>query len=394
VKKITIVLATFLISNIVCSQKYTANNIIVDSENLQPIVNVNVFNDINNTISNKNGIFTFNSNINSITISHIGCQEVVTNFTNLATIDTIFLESSVFELNEVVISDKKQLINKVYSNVAANYPFEPFTEETFVRCILRKNGSIVKLQDMVINIYRNSLFTNNDIKQFGYDIQILNLRKAGVSPKSTKEIEFKLLSIDELFKWFSAIFTTPSYYNYHENSKVDNKHLKIDFVKNENLREQKSLEGYYVINLDDFSFNEVYYNTVFEDHFKIPYDENKNTKWRTIGNELFIQYKKNIELNKYFINNGILKNTVEVISNDKKSIYEATYQIISLKHNKNIKVQRNFSPTKDLFKADMNFNSTFWSKQNQLILDNELKDFIKNLECHKKEYKIYSNFFR
>lgn len=391
-KKITIILVTILISNIVCSQKYTTNNIIVDSENLQPIVNVNVFNEINNTVTNRDGVFTFNSNINSITISHIGYEEVVINFTNLAKIDTIFLKSSIFELNEVVISDKKQLINKAYSNVAANYPFEPFTEETFVRCILRKNGSIVRLQDMVINIDRNSLFTNNVIKQLGYDIQILNLRKAGILPKSRKEEEFKLLSIDELFKSFSAIFTTPLYYNYHENSVLDNKHLKIDFVRNENLLEQKSLEGYYVINLEDFSFNEVYYNTVFEDQFKIPYNENKNIKWRTIGNELFIQYKKSIALNKYFINNGILKNTVEVISNDKKSIYEATYQIISLKHDKNIKIQNNFSPTKDLFKAEINYNSAFWAKQNQLILDNELQNFIKNLDSHNKEYKIYSNF--
>lgn len=387
-----IVIIIVFIAQSIHAQKLTTNNIVVDFENSQPISNVNVFNSINSTITNNDGLFTFNSDLNSITISHLGYEDINTNFTNLNINDTIFLKQNKTLLKEVVITDNKQLINNVYDNVALNYPFESFTEEAFVRCILRKNDKIIKFQDMVVNLGRNTLFTNNNIKKIECNLQILDLRKAGIVSKSSREPDFKLLSINELLNWYSAIFTIPQYYSYQTNRSFDNNYLKIDFLKKENQTLQESLEGYYVINIDDFALQELNYKTVFEDETKIPFNENKNVKWRTIGKELFIQYKKNVEQNKYFINNGLLKNIVEVIINDTKSIYEASYHIVSLKNNKKNIVKSNFSTTKDLFKADIKFNSTFWEGQNQLILDNELKDFIKNLDGYKKEYDIYSNF--
>lgn len=136
----------------------------------------------------------------------------------------------------------------------------------------------------------------------------------------------------------------------------------------------------------------MFYNTVFDNQTLIPFNQEKNVKWRTIGNELLINYKKNIKNNKYYINNGTLKNIVEVINEDEKSIYEATYQIVNTKNIENKKVKSNFSSTKDLFKANVSFNKVFWEEQNQLLLDNELTNFLKNLKNYKSDYEIYSNF--
>jgi hypothetical protein len=87
-----------------------------------------------------------------------------------------------------------------------------------------------------------------------------------------------------------------------------------------------------------------------------------------------------------------LKNIVEVINEDEKSIYEATYQIVNTKNIENKKVKSNFSSIKDLFKANVSFNKLFWEEQNQLLLDNELNNFLKNLKNYKNDYEIYSNF--
>jgi hypothetical protein len=322
----------------------------------------------------------------------LGYEKLITDFNSLNKNDTIYLKPIIYEIEEVVVSDKKQLINKVYENIFTNYPLFSFSEENFIRCVLRKNGKIIKFQDIVVNIKRNSLFTNKDIKELDYDLQISNLRKAGIKPKLKSEEDYKLLSVEELYNWFSTIFTTPNYYSYTENSMVEEKKIKINFAKNDKLNQNRSLEGYYIVNLEDFSLSEVFYNTVFDNQTLIPFNQEKNVKWRTIGNELLINYKKNTKNNKYFINNGTLKNIVEVINEDEKSIYEATYQIVNTKNIENKKVKSNFSSIKDLFKANVSFNKLFWEEQNQLLLDNELNNFLKNLKNYKNDYEIYSNF--
>ena len=390
--KLKFTLIIIIFTNIIVSQNFKTNNIVLDFETLKPLANVNIYNDYDNTISNENGLFVFNSNKNSVIIYHLGYDKLITDFNTLNKNDTIYLKPIIYEIEEVVISDKKQLINKLYENIFNNYPFFSFSEENFIRCILRKNGKIIKFQDIVVNIKRNSLFTNKNIKELNYDLQISNLRKAGIKPKLKSEEDYKLLSVEELYNWFSTIFTTPNYYSYTENSMVEEKKIKINFAKNDKLNQNKSLEGYYIVNLEDFSLSEVFYNTIFDNQTLVPFNQEKNVKWRTIGNELLINYKKNIKNNKYFINNGTLKNIVEVINEDEKSIYEATYQIVNTKNIGNNKVKSNFSSTKDLFKANVSFNKLFWEEQNQLLLDNELTNFLKNLKNYKSDYEIYSNF--
>lgn len=212
-----------MFSNIIISQNFKTNNIVVDFETLKPISNVNIYNDYDNTISNENGLFVFNSNLNSVIIYHLGYDKLITDFNTLNKNDTIYLKPIIYEIEEVVISDKRQLINKVYENIFTNYPFFSFSEENFIRCILRKNGKIIKFQDIVVNIKRNSLFTNKNIKELDYYFQISNLRKAGIIPKLKSEEDFKFLSVEELYNWFSTIFTTTNYYSYTENSMVEEK---------------------------------------------------------------------------------------------------------------------------------------------------------------------------
>lgn len=378
------------ISFLVFSQENYTRNIIIDIDTYKPISNVNIFNRINNTISNDDGKFIFYSNIDTIQISHIGYEKINTNFKELKKKDTIFLKQQNIILNEVEVVNKEPFIKQVYGKVNDNFPFYEYSENAFLRCIVKKNDEIIKFQDILMNIGRNSIFTNPKIKNIDYSIKILNLRKAGIIPKSKKEEDFELLSFSNLLKWYSAIFTNPKNYHYFEEKLKDSNYVKINFTKMESFKSSNSIEGYYVINKKDLSFQSVYYNTVFDDISKIEYNEKKGVKWRTIANELIVNFKKN--KNKYYISDGKLKNTVEVINNNKKTIYEATYQILITQSFISKTIEPNFSSNKDIFKAEFNFDENFWKNQNQLLLNDELIKFINRLDQLKIDYDIYSNF--
>ncbi|MCM2301321.1 MAG: carboxypeptidase-like regulatory domain-containing protein [Flavobacteriaceae bacterium] len=374
------------------AQKYTTKNIIVDSNTQKPISNVNIFNKIDNTITNDDGKFIFNSTIDSIEISHLGFEKLITNFGDLRKRDTVLLKQHVIPLNEVDVTSKEAYIQTVYNRVNDNFPYFEYGEKVFLRCIVKKNNEIIKFQDILLDVGRNSIFTSPNFKNIVYDIKILNLRKAGIISKSKIEEDFGLLSFENLFKWYSAIFTNPKNYSYSEEMTTDLNYKKINFRRKVSSSMDKGIEGYYIINNNDLSFYKVHYNTVFDNILDIPFNESKGIKWRTIGNELEVTFNKNIQQDKYFINNGKLKNVVEVINNDVRSTYEASYQILTTQSFVTQKINSNYSSTKDIFMVDFNYDKTFWFSQNQLLLNNELINFINSLNDKKKQYKIYSNF--
>lgn len=384
-------LIVFFISNVSYTQTNILKKIVVDAETLTPLPNVHIYSKLDNTLSNEDGFFTFYSNDNEVVFNHLGYEVLFTTINEIQPKDTIYLKPKLFELNEVVVLDNKNLIKSVYSKIFDNYPTSSFEEESFIRCVLRKDGEIIKMQDLIVAKQQNTLFTTQQNKNLEYSFEIKNLRKAGFLSKDSED--FELLSLNELYSWFSAIFTIPKYYNYIEDSWLDENHVKVNFQKNDELLENASLEGYYIVNNSDFSFKQVKYKTVYNNIDLIPYKNKSNVKWRTIGNELYVDYKKEYSTNKYYVNNAVLKTTVEVINNGYKSIYEVSYQIVNVKINQNQRIKGNVSSKQDMFKINFRYNREFWKNQNQLILDDELTKFIDNLKnLNRKQYKIYTNF--
>lgn len=385
------IIQIFLISNICLCQTNIYNRIVVDSETLIPLSNVHIHNKIDNTISNGDGLFTFYSTIDDVVFSHLGYEVLNTTVSEVLARDTIFMKPKQIELNEVIVFDNRNLIRSVYNKINENYPIFRFEEEAFIRCVLRKDREIIKFQDLVVHKQQNSLFTTQQIKSLQYSFEIINLRKAGLLIKDSED--FELLSLHDLHTWFSAVFTNPIYYNYVEDSWIDENHLKLNFFKNEKLQENTSLDGYYIINTLDLSIKQVKYKTVYANINLIPFNNKSKVKWRTIGNEIFVDYKRDISTNKYYINNAVLKTIVEVINNGKKSLYEVNYQFFNIKLTDNSIVKSNVSSTINMFKIDFQFNNEFWRNQNQLVLDYELSQFINSLNnLNRKQFKIYSNF--
>lgn len=368
------------------------NKVVVDFQTKQPLEYVNISNDIDNTISNKEGLFVFVSRDKHINISSVGYETINTTFEEINKQDTIFLKSNIIELEEIIVDNVSSVLNEVYRNGYKNYFLEPYLEEFFLRGILKRDNTIIRFQDVFGKVERNSLFVTQKNPQEKYLVEISSLRKIGISEKENNEyIEFP--SFKTLFRWYSAVFTLPNEYVFTIEKINDLDYLKINFSKSEENKNTLTRKGYYVINKKDKSIKEVNYSMV-GDVDKIEFNGSRGLKWRTIGIDLYIHFKKNEIENKYYIGNATLKNTFETIKGDKKTIYEAFYDLITIRNDVKEKLSSNFSVDKDIFKAKFPYSEQFWNTQNQLPLTNELHEFIKRVldNRNNKEFEIMGNF--
>ncbi|AWK04369.1 hypothetical protein HYN56_09015 [Flavobacterium crocinum] len=368
------------------------NKVVVDFQTKQPLEYVNISNDIDNTISNKEGLFVFVSRDKHINISSVGYETINTTFEEINKQDTIFLKSNIIELEEIIVDNVSLVLNEVYRNGYKNYFLEPYLEEFFLRGILKRDNTIIRFQDVFGKVERNSLFVTQKNPQEKYLVEISSLRKIGISEKENNEyIEFP--SFKTLFRWYSAVFNLPNEYVFTIEKINDLDYLKINFSKSEENKNTLTRKGYYVINKKDKSIKEVNYSMV-GDVDKIEFNGSRGLKWRTIGIDLYIHFKKNEIENKYYIGNATLKNTFETIKGDKKTIYEAFYDLITIRNDVKEKLSSNFSVDKDIFKAKFPYSEQFWNTQNQLPLTNELHEFIKRVldNRNNKEFEIMGNF--
>ncbi|RVT80071.1 hypothetical protein EOD40_02870 [Flavobacterium sufflavum] len=392
IKYSKIVIVLFII-NTAKGQTLKTKNTIVDSKTKIPLEYANISNKTDNTITNKDGQFIFLSKEKDINISHIGYETLHTTFEEIEKKDTIFMTANTIALDEVKINNPTTLLNEVYKNVWKIYPLEPYNEDLFLRCLLKKEDKIVRVQDISGKIWRNTFYPKKSIDEIKYGLEILNLRKVELSErKKIPYIQFP--SYKTLFLWFSTIILKPKEYVFTEVPSNDLQYRKIEFVKNDENKDCLPEKGYYLIDKNEKAIKEVAYEIV-EYYKNSPYSRGGSSKLKTTGLTLFIMFNKDIKKNKYYIGNAYLKNSFEIVTDQVKSNYEATYDLVTTNSFTNKIVKKNFPENKDLFKANFSYSEEFWSSQNQLPLTNELKQFLKSVVEKKnktKEYEIIGNF--
>lgn len=93
------------------------------------------------------------------------------------------------------------------------------------------------------------------------------------------------------------------------------------------------------------------------------------------------------------MNYGKRKVIVESKTKDQKE--PTKFQIEILLHTTNpfsqLDVKSNVNEQKDVFKLKSPYNEAFWKSQNQLLLTEEMLEFITNLADDNKEFKVKSN---
>lgn len=370
------------------SQNLKISKMIVDKTTKLPLENVSIYNDKDNSTTNQEGLFVFISGKNEINFNLLGYNSIKTTFEGTEKQDTIFMEAKAFELKEIVVTNLDPFIKKVYDKVADNY-ISNYTSNFFLRNVLKKDNSIVVLQDIHAKRGKNASPKNYS------EIEVLNMRKTSFFEKKNL-IDFKFPDFNEFFSLqFPAIdqnvFTEVEY------NDVDYRKILFE-AKDKNVSGQIS-KGYFIINRKEYAIVE-FFVSMYDNPEVLPYKKLtlSSTQYRTTKYERLVRFNKNSALNKYYLNLSKLNAQVEVLSdkkNEKTFYYNLTMDYFTTNTITNEKVESNFAVDKDVFKAKFPYSADFWNNQNQLPLTNELKDFLKRVSENKdkkKEFEIIGNF--
>jgi len=360
--------------------------IVLDSKTLNPIEFVDVYNDTEFTLTNEQGRFSIITSKDSIKFNLIGYNKLSLYLKNLKINDTIYLESKAYELDEVVISKNNSTFKKMVKAIESNFPSSEFKEEFFLRCILKKNNSIIKIQDLNGVIRRETLFSTSKkpMPKKNYTVFINNMRKAGYNEK---DIEFELFNFNKILNALVSLYMSPKIYNFSEVYLKDSTLVKLNF-------EPKSLEetttkGHYIVNTNNNSFNEVY---LINDGSKGSFTEKRDIKYRTIKYEVLVSFFKDKVLDKNRIDNAKINSSVEVYDEENNKIkYDVSYILkTSKKYDSQLSLKNKVSLKRDIFKIKEGYNKEYWETNNILKLTDEMIVFLNSLN-ENKEYKLITN---
>jgi len=361
-KKTLFALFCILFCNSGNSQNFKINKTIADKITKLPLENVNIFNDKDNSTTNQEGLFMFVSSKNEIKFNLLGYNSIKTTFEEIEKKDTIYMEAKAFELQEVVITNLEPFIKKVYDKMADNY-ISNYTSNFFLRNVLKKDNSIVVLQDIHAKRGKNASSKNAS------EIEVLNMRKTSFFEKKDR-VDFAFPNFKE-FLGGSFPALDQNIFTEEEYNDVDYRKILFE-AEGKNVQGQIS-SGYFIINRKDYAVVE-FFLASYDNPEVVPYQKFKlsSTQYRTTKYERLIRYAKSSVLNKYYLNLSRLDAQVEVLA-DKKSektfYFNLTMDYFITNSITNEKVESNFAVDKDVFKAKFPYSAGFFEQSKSIALN-------------------------
>ncbi|PKH51607.1 hypothetical protein CXF68_13350 [Tenacibaculum sp. Bg11-29] len=376
--------AFWIIAPLLFSQK-TITGTVLDKLTLEPIEFVDIYNKDSFTITNEEGKFDFVSKSDSIKFHFLGYENIKLRITDFPSNSIIYLDPKSFNLEEVIVNNKDSFFKKMVSTIKKGFSPKSYNEEFFLRTILKRNDSIIKIQDLNGIVNRKVLFstTENPISKKNYTVYINNMRKAAYDKN---DVYFKLLSFNELLTNFVRISVSPKYFKIKKSFLKEDSLIKLDFNSKSN---NDSTKGYYILNSNDYSLSKVMWSNNNKSKFTVK----RHIKYRDLKNSLFITFIKKEITNKYRIDNAKLKYSVECFYKGRENPinYDITYIYKTATENhKKINKKNKISNRKDIFKIKHPFNKNYWNNNEQLKLTSEMVEFLKTLETTNS--KTITNF--
>ena len=382
------VFALFLLSLFGYSQN-SKTAIVLDNADNSPLEFVGIYNGKDHTMTNADGRFQFSSSSDSITVYRAGYDKLYTTFKKIK--DTIFLNKSVLELNEVTVTNEKTLWQKVGDSVKSNYPIYPYKEIFLLRGVLRYNGEITRIQDIQGKLERRTLLYTNEIDpdKKDFKVELTNMRKVGLV-KDENDVYFIFESFHSLFMNLIPVNATGDNFDLTESTFDNGKKININFQSKPTI-ENEDFSGHYIINTENYAMEQFKMSVVLKNK---PFQESgKKIKFRTVSFDKEISLSKSSNTSKYYIASAKYDVKVELTDEEKSftSFYDISFILTTSDNEGDFDVKKNVSTSKDLFKINHPYDQSYWNAQNQLLLTDEMLDFIKKVQDPSNEFKVRSN---
>ena len=382
-------LFTLLLFSFFGYAQYSTSAIVLDSADNSPLEFVGIYNSKDHTMTNADGRFQFSSSLDSIIVYSVGYDKLSTTSQKIK--DTIYFNKSVLELNEVTVTNEKKLWQKVRDSIESNYPIYPYKEKFLLRGVLRYNGEITRIQDIQGKLERRTLlYTKNiDPDKKDFKVELTNMRKVGLV-KDENDVYFIFESFNSLFMNLIPGNATGDDFDLTESSFNNGKNISINFQSKPAIKDE-NYSGHYIINTKNNAME--HFKMIVELYDKPFKKGGKNIIFRTVSYEKDISLSKSSNTSKYYIASARYDVKVELTDEEKSftSFYDVSFILTTSDNEGDFEVKKNVSTSNDLFKINHSYDQSYWNAQNQLLLTDEMLDFIEKVQDPNNEFKVKSN---
>ena len=371
-----------------CYGQKSHSGIVVTANGMEPLEFVSIFNRKDHTVTNEDGRFKFSSQLDSVFFYSPEYEKLNTTFGKLN--DTVYLQKNIVNLDEVVVTNAKTILQRIKDSIYSNYLLTPHTETFFIRALLRRNDTIVRLQDMQGRVKRKTSIYTGDLQldKKDYEVELLQMRQVGIK-KDKNKVYFTFPSFFNIFKEFIRINAMGPDFEVVEKPLENTDEIKVVFSSG-NHEDLGGSYGHYMINGKDnaiLSFNATSIHKLLES------SRNKSEYAYTTSLESASLFEKDGSHNRYYMNYAKYKAIIE--TKTKEQMEPTIFQIEVILHTtepfSTADVKSNVNEQKDVFKLKFPYNETFWQTQNQLLLTDEMLKFLTELKDDDSQFKVRSN---
>ncbi len=236
---------------------------------------------------------------------------------------------------------------------------------------------------------KTSLYTGDlELDKKDYEVELQQMRQVGIK-KDENNVYFIFPSFFRIFSEFIRINAMTPDFEVVEKPLENTDAIKVEFSSGADDNSGESY-GYYMINGKDnaiLSFNSTTL-PIFPES-----SQNQAEYDRTTRMESATFFKKDNSYQRYYINYAKQKATIT--TKRKEQLVPTVFQIEIILHTtapfSRLDVKSNVNEQKDVFKLKSPYNAAFWQSQNQLLLTDEMLEFLSNLKDDNTEFKVRSN---
>ncbi|PIB29813.1 hypothetical protein [Maribacter sp. 4G9] len=350
--------------------------IIMDADEKIPLEFVHVFNRKHSTISNTDGRFLLKTSLDTVLFFRNGYEKKELSLKTLK--DTIYLEKKVVALDEVVVTNAKTILQRIKDSINSNYLLTPHTETFFIRALLRKNDTVVRLQDMTGTLLRKTSIYGNGLamERKDYQVQLAEMRQLGII-RDEHGIYFELPSLYNIFGEFMRLNAMGPDFEVIEKPYENSEEIRVEF---NSLPSEDGInsKGHYIINGADNAI--LSFEVVNQGAINSPKPAlDKYSHFLKGSSSMY--FKEDVEKGLYYLHRAKRTFSLEVKTekHPMPDVYEMEITLYTPESFGNEKIKSNVNEHKDIFMLKHPYNEAYWQEQSWLPLTEEIKEFIRTI---------------